>query len=341
MAEFLGVGDLHLSDASGTGGLSKYVAESDSVIFSEFDQVLEYGRKKGINKCIQYGDVCDNPRMSYPALLALTEFLNRNDDFTFYFLLGNHDMFGETTATGHSLEVLKLLYHKPNVRFVTGKHNVLIDGMKLRLLSYPHRDFDAEALNVFHGEVHGSKNDAGRSFENDELTKSKAVILAGHLHTAHRIRNTYYAGTLYQTNFGESLPKYFHHIEFNSASDYEVRLVKHDPVYKLHNVVLQSREDLAEIPEGKFNLVKLVIQDGCDVSASDYAKFTNIVEHKNFKTKEDLAAVLTEDLSEGHAVTFKVSEFFSAWIESYDVPEPMRDRIKQTRRRVLNTVKAK
>jgi len=345
MAEFLGVGDLHLTDSSGSGGLSKYLDEPDHMVIDEFSKVLEYGRKRGISKVIQYGDVCQNPRMSYDAMLKLSKFLASNRDFEFYFILGNHDMYGETPDTGHSMEVLSLfysnLYSKQNVKIYTRPKTVELDGVSVRFLPYPHQSFDKQALNVFHKEVRGAKNDHGRPFDSEELTASKAVVCAGHLHTAHRVRNTYYSGTLYQTNFGESLPKFFHHIEFNSVDDFEIKQVKHDPKYKLHNIILQSREDLSLIPDSATDLVKIVVQDGADVSKSDYAKYTNIVEEKNFKTKEDLAEVLTEDLAEGHEVQFKVSDFFEAWIQSLDVEEQMRSQIVEVRRRVLNTVKTR
>jgi len=341
MAEFLGVGDLHMTDAAGRGALSKYIEEPDKMVLDEFSKVLDYGRDRGINRVFQYGDISgDMYRLSYPATTSLARFLSTNDDFEFDFILGNHDMLGTEASAGHSLEILKLLYHKPNVRFYTRPKTVEVHGAKVRFLPFPHASFDREALNVFHLEAHGSKNDHGKAFESDGLTKSKAVICGGHLHTAHRVRNTYYSGTLYQTNFGESLPKYFHHIEFNSPEDFEIRLVKNDPKYKLHNIVLQTRDDISLIPDSPTDLVKLIIQDGCDVSPGDYAKFNNIVENKNFKTKQDLASVLTEDLTDGQAIKFEVAEFFSAWIESYDVPDKMRQHIKSVRRRVLNSVKA-
>jgi hypothetical protein len=271
-------------------------------------------------------------------MMALSRFLSSNDDFTFHIILGNHDLYGETPATGHSLEVLKLLYTKPNVKFYTKPKTVEIDGAPVRFLPYPHESFDLKALNVFHKEVSGSKNDAGRVNKSEELTNSKAVTVAGHLHTAHSVRNTHYSGTLYQQNFGESLPKYFHHIEFNSNSDYEIKLVNHEPKYKLFTVVLQTRDDLATIPTGEHNLVKLVIQDGADVSASDYAKFKNIVMIKPFKSKEDLQVILTEDLTEGQAISFRTEDFFKGWLASLDVEESMRKRIRVKRRQILNGV---
>lgn len=334
----LGIGDLHLSSADGSGGLSKYVQDADEMVMNECSCVLQYGRKHGINTALFYGDIFDSPRGSYQGMIALSRFLAANDDFMFQIILGNHDLYGETPDTGHSLELLKLLYAKSNVKFYTKPRTVEIDGASVRFLPYPHESFDVKALNVFHKEVKGSKNDAGRVMNGDELTTSKAVTVAGHLHTAHQVRNTYYSGTLYQQNFGESLPKYFHHIEFNSNKDYEIKLVKHDPKYKLHTVVLSTRDDLSNIPEGEFNLVKLVIQDGCDVSASDYAKFKNIVMIKPFKSKEDLAVILTEDLTDGQAASFKIEEVFKDWLQSLDVDESMRKRIRYQRRKILQGV---
>lgn len=334
--EALGVGDLHLTDAAGMGGLSKYLPNPDEFVLSEFGKVLDYGRKKGVNRVIQYGDICDGPRMGYEAMVGLSRFLSDNDDFQFELMLGNHDMYGETPAAGHSMEVLKLLYSKKNVRIHVTPRNLLIDGAKVRVLPYPHRAFDGTALNIFHDYVYGAQNDHGRPSKDEGLSKSKAVICGGHIHTNHRVRNTYYVGTLYQTNFGEALPKFFHHIEFKSPEDYEIRNVKHSPSITLHNVVLQTRDDLATIPTKPSELVKLVIQDGCDVSASDYAKFTNIAITKNFKTKEDLKIVLTEDLMEGRELVIRTNDFFKNWVAAYDVPEEMRDRIRSTRSRVLS-----
>lgn len=338
--EALGVGDLHMTDARGGGALSKYIPDPDNMVVAEFEKVVAYARANGINRIFQYGDVCDGTRMSYEAMIALSNFLGRHEDMNFDFMLGNHDMYGETIKTGHSLEVLKSLYSKPNVRFHLKPKTMDIDGTKVRFLPYPSEDFDVKALNVFHKEVRGALNDHGRPFDSDTLSMSKAVTVAGHIHTAHRVRNTYYSGTLYQQNFGESLPKYFHHIQFKSAKDYSIELIDHDPTYKLHNIVLQTRDDLALIPKGDKNLVKLVIQDGCDVTASDYADYPNIAVVKNFKSKQDLQAVLTEDLADAKELVIRTEDFFRAWVESLDVDAAMRKRIRVVRRRVLNSVKA-
>ncbi len=339
--ELIQVGDLHLPDSAGVGCLSKYVEQPEQMVLSELQVVVDYARDQHVKDIVLAGDLCNNPRMSYEAQLALDSFLTKNSDRQWHILPGNHDMFGMDYTQGHSLELLVRLHaQNKSVRFYLEPKTVKIGGVRTRFLPYPSVDFKRNMLNVFHNEVRGAKNDAGKAFDHEGLSSSKAVALGGHLHTAHRIRNTWFSGTLYQTNFGERLPKFFHHVEYRSDDDYEVRRIPHDPVYKLYNIVVESRGDLDSIPVGDRNLVKLVVADGADIGPSDVARFPNIVEHRNFKTKQDLASVLTEDMSHGHEVAFKVSDFFSAWIESYDVPDPLRAKIKDVRKRILNNVKA-
>lgn len=336
--ELLCVGDLHLTASDGTGGLSKYIEDPDQFVVSEVDKVLAYGRSKGLNKIIFPGDIFDGPRGSYPGMLALSGLFSSNPDFTFYLMTGNHDLYGLTPDTGHSLQILQN-FKQPNVRYFTRPKSITVDGVDVRFLPYPSTNFDPNALNIFHNEVYGSKGDSGRLATDESLSKSKAVAIGGHLHTAHRIRNTHYCGTLYQTNFGESLPKYFHHIEFNSAQDFNITLVNHEPKYKLHNIVLEHREDLKLIPHSKFDLVKLVIQDGADVGPSDWASLTNIAIIKNYKSKSDLALVLTEDLSECKELIIKTEDFFQTWVRGLDVDVETRKHVCQVRRRVLNNAK--
>lgn len=81
-----------------------------------------------------------------------------------------------------------------------------------------------------------------------------------------------------------------------------------------------------------------MIQDGADVNASDYSAFSNIVLIKNFRSKEDLRAVLTEDLSNAEELVVRVDDFFDVWVESLDVEQSMREKIVDVRRRVLNKI---
>jgi len=338
--EALAIGDLHTTDAAGKGGISKYVTNYDEVVFEEADQVVEWGRQRGIKNIFLLGDVCDSPRMSYGAMLQLVAFLGRHDDMMFFIILGNHDLFSDDPKTGHSLEIVAAMYGRPNVKFVTKPKTIDVDGVPVRFLPYPHESFDVKALNVFHKEVYGSKGDSGRPMKDEKLSKSKAVVVAGHLHTAHKIRNTYYPGTLSQKNFGEKVEKFFAHIDFKSVDDHQIEFIPFEPKYKLHTVVINDRQDLKQIPKGQFNLVKLVIADGADVSGSDWSGVSNIVEIKNFRSKEELKAVLTEDLSDGRALTVDVEEFFSVWLDQAGLDDELRTSVQRVRSRVLTSVKA-
>jgi hypothetical protein len=81
-----------------------------------------------------------------------------------------------------------------------------------------------------------------------------------------------------------------------------------------------------------------VLHNGADVNASDYSAFSNIVLIKNFRSKEDLRAVLTEDLSNAEELVVRVDDFFDVWVESLDVEQSMREKIVDVRRRVLNKI---
>lgn len=326
-----------MTDANGTGCLSKYVEHSDAVVLNEVSKVLDWAQTKSISNVVFLGDLCDGPRMSYDALLLLLQFLRSNDRFSFFMYLGNHDLFSEDPTVGHSLQLLQE-YELPNVKIYTKPTTSKIDGVRCRFLPFPFMDFDKTALNFAHNEVYGSKNDAGRVNNHEGLDRSKAVASIGHLHTAHVVRNCYYPGTLLQNNFGENLPKYFQHIQFKDINDYEIQHIEHKPDYTLHTVVLQSRADLKTIPKGSKKLVKLVIEEGADVVQGDYAHLSNIQMVKAFRNKEELAAVLTEDLQDGQSLIIRTNDFFKQWIQALDCEASMRTRVRQTRKRILESV---
>jgi hypothetical protein len=234
-------------------------------------------------------------------------------------------------AEGHSLEIIQLM-RLPNLRIFLDDEYVKIDGHKIKICPWPSTAFDKRVLNFGHTEVYGSKLDTGRKMEGDDLPKTKAVIAMGHLHTNHRVRNTYYSGTLYQTNFGESLPKYFHHIEWNSPDDYEITNVPFDPKYKLFNCVIETPEDVKALPTDPHHLVKLVVKDGADL---DVPARSNIVINKSFKNKEDLTQILTEDLMHGEELVLNSAEFFAAWIAEQSIPQRLKKQTSRLRERLL------
>lgn len=331
MIELVGIGDLHLTDEKGQGGLAKYIEDPNGYVMSEAQRVVNWAQKKGINLVILYGDICENARMSYEANLALVKFFRRNKDMDFIVYRGNHDSVAHGADEGHSLEIL-MSHRLKNVRVFVEDTYVDVGKQRIKICPWPSTAFDPKVLNFGHIEVYGSKLDSGRKMESDELPKSKAVIGMGHLHTNHRVRNTYYSGTLYQTNFGESLPKFFHHVKFSSPDDFEFESVPFDPKYKLFNCVIETAEDVAALPTDPHHLVKLVVKDGADV---EVPARPNIVINKTFKTKSDLAQILTEDLMHGKELILNSAEFFHDWIAQQSVPQRLKKRTTALRERLL------
>lgn len=328
--EAVGIGDLHLTDESGKGGLSNYVENCDEYVMTEVDRVLAWARKRNIGNCFLYGDVCENPRMSYDAQIAFSSCIKRNPDIRFFLIPGNHDKLGADSSLGHSLQLIMLM-DLPNLKVFTETTVHKIDGKRVRFCPWPEKKFDREVLNVGHVEVKGSRSDSGRKFE-DATSASKAVTLMGHLHTPHKVRNTYYSGTLYQTNFGERLPKGFHHIVWNNADDYEILDIPFEPRYKLHNCIIETEADVAALPRGATDLIKLVVKDGADLIVP---QLPNIVITKVFKTKQDLQQILTEDLTQGHALEIKTSSMFREWLEHRKIEPALLKRVMRKRLEVL------
>lgn len=335
--EFIGIGDLHLTDEKGHGGLAKYIEQPDAYVMSEVQRVITYAKKNHVEHIVFYGDLCENPRMSYDAHLAFLACIRRNKDLKFMAYLGNHDKFAKSSSEGHSLQLIEACKLK-NLTIITEDQYYDIDGHKVKVCPWPSTAFDPKTLNLGHIEVQGSKLDSGRRIDNDELPKSRAVICMGHLHTNHKVRNTYYSGTLYQTNFGEQPEKYFHHVRFSSVDDFEIESVSFKPKYTLHNCVIETAEDIKALPTSEFDLVKIVVKDGADVVVPSRP---NIVINKTFKTKEDLTQILTEDLLNGQELIIKSADFFAEWLALQSVPQRLKKRTAQVRERLLSGTPSK
>jgi hypothetical protein len=315
--EAIGIGDLHLTSPSGKGvigGLSAYIKDHDQMVADlVINQPLKYAAKRAIKNVFLYGDISELPRLSYEGQLALLRILRQ--PFQFHLITGNHDVFGLEPSLGHSLQIIKE-FGLPNVKVYENPTDVVIEKANVRFLPWPHRKFHKTALNVAHVDVNGAKSDSGRLFESDELSSSNATAVIGHIHTSQRVRNSFYSGTLYQTNFGEHQDKYFHHISYESG-DWAVENISVKPTYRLHTVEVASRKDLRNIPASQFDLVKLVLIDNT-VQAKDYAHL-NVVRVRPVATERDLALARIEDLQSGAEIEISTDEFFKEWLKNQSV----------------------
>ncbi len=290
--EFVGVGDLH---ADKMDGLVENA--NDKIVDSVRRGPFKYAQDNGIKHVLFYGDLCEKARMSYEAQVALYQlFLDpKYEDLVLHFILGNHD-FAENGS--HSLEVLKVMANLmgKRLRVYTDRTLVKLDGRKFNMMPHPVLETRRDCLNVGHFEMKNSFRDNGRQIDHGFTTPHSCVV--GHLHTMHRVRRAHYSGTLYQTNFGESLPKYFHRVRYEDDDPYsvEVENVPFDPPWKLVNLEIRAESDLKKIKKSPDILYKLFVHEGIDLDIAEVlGQHPNVVRHNKFKNKKELQQLIENE----------------------------------------------
>lgn len=298
--EFCGIGDLHLGKLNKV--LDKVVDDVDELIANELRKPLNYAVKKGIPNAIYYGDVGDKPTLSYDSHLAFLTVVSdpKYKDIQHHIILGNHD-FEENGR--HSLELVEWFCNRlhGNLHVYTTQKVVKIGGINVNFLPYPFTKTQKDCLNVGHFEVAGSIRDNGRQISEGKHTNNLCVL--GHLHTPHVVRNSHFSGTLFQTNFGESLPKGFHHARVKSVKEFQITQINNDPAFKLVNLEIYTRKDLAKISKDPMHLYKLFIKDAVDIDIEDLGNLPNVIKTNIFKNKEELNLILEEEWKENEEVT--------------------------------------
>jgi hypothetical protein len=327
MSEFIGIGDLHFPDSTGKGGLAAYIDDAPQQIVREVSKVKAYARKKHVTHIVQYGDVCEGPRASYASLLAMIDMV-ADDDLKWTFILGNHDKFAKESSAGHSLELLKRM-RLPNVRIVEEQKLLKVGTQKLNFMPWPCTEFSTEYLNVAHVDVAGSTGDNGRPTKSDVKPRGLSVI--GHIHTHQVVGRTHYSGTLYQTYFGETKEKFFHHATHDSGG-WEIESVPHTPDYELVTLEVTSRKDLRKIEDDPKKLYKLKLSKASSLTAADYG--SNVVRIQAVGDDVDAEATLAAT-REGSSVVLDPDEFFEAWMDRQTLPSPLKDRALKLRKEML------
>ena len=320
--ELVGIGDLHLD-----GKLLKYLPDLNARIVHEVRRVLEYATRNGVQLIVFYGDICETPNMSMEAHILFFRLLAENTKFKFLIILGNHDR--ENSET-HSLQFFMELCQSgalPHVR-IFDKPATLFrkSGTPLRLLPWPSLDTDPDCLNVIHEAVAGAHWDHGRAV--DGAKKVKDICVAGHIHTAQKIGQAHFSGTLYQTSFGEKPNKYFHHVVWEDDKIPLIHKIKHKPRFTLVNAVVRSAEDLAELSNDPSILYKVFVKDSAVLDDSAFAHLPNVVKHNFFKTKAELEMLMVEELKLDDefdaASVLSVEDNLKGWLESASVEDDLK-----------------
>ena len=287
---FVGIGDLHLD-----GRLKRYLDNLNERILFEVSRVLDYARRNGVELIVLYGDICETPNISQEAARLFLRLLMENSSFKFLILLGNHD---KENSEHHSLQLFtEMIQHGmlPHVRIIEKPITLYKkSGTPLRLLPWPHLDTDSDAINVIHEAVSGSHWDHGKAV--DGAKEVKDFCVAGHIHTAQKIGNVHYSGTLYQTSFGEKPKKYFHHVSWEDDGLPTVRKIRHDPGFILENFVVETKADLSRLVADPNHLYKVFVKDTVVLDEDAFTPFPNVVKTNTFKTRLELEQLVVEEL---------------------------------------------
>lgn len=318
MLEFIGIGDLHLD-----GPLKKYVPNLNQIICDEVFSTVLYGRQKGIENFFLYGDIAHKPDLSSSAIFALIDLVQRLSlrakGSNFYVIHGNHDVLNAEHNSFNALRNMVAGSKMNNIHLLSEQTDVEIDDVPVRFLPWPNAKVSSRALNVAHVEVSGSKMDTGRA-SHTELSFGKALVVAGHLHTAQVIGKTHYSGTLYQTTFGESMPKYFHHGVVDENLKHKISLVKRKPLLRLHNVYVEDEEDIEKIPQDTGDLCKVYVNTKSKLTEGKISRIPSVVEVKTVSSSKEVEAFVQEDvmLTE-EALSFSHEALLNDWLNSANV----------------------
>lgn len=293
MIELVQLGDYH------TDKLRKYWPNANALQANAYRGVIQRLLAQGLRHFVFCGDLAEGIkdatgnmlRMSEDGQVQLLRLLKEFDGrANMYVILGNHDV----AETGmHSLrafiEMQRLGMFK-TVHFFEQPEIRTIEGVRINFLPWPHRKPTGPCdVAVAHYEVNGTISDSGRIITlQDENDHNYGVpFLQGHLHTTQRMGRHFYSGTLYQTSFGESLPKGYAMARV-ARGKFAWKHVVTPPPFVLENKRIDTSADLRTLVNDPLHLYKLYVASEVTVPDGMLEKFGNIVNRLDFSTEEEL-----------------------------------------------------
>lgn len=287
------IGDLHLDKLR-----DRFPNHIDLQIAS-VERALEHCYRRGIQHVFFLGDIGEGKKdftgklvMSTEAQVALFRLcLKWGKKLTLHFYTGNHDFSDLGSST---LDLFLELSRSKSIRasFYGAETTLRLNDVTVNILPYPctKPTRKVAALNFAHYEVAGAMSDSGRTVHSEEKHAYRdQVFIQGHLHTAQKVRNHYYPGTLYQLNFGERLPKGFAEFKY-SAHGFKYKWVEQEPPFRMLNVRVTKRSDLKTLQRSPLILYKLFIDESVTIKPSDLDGVT-IVNQLTYGSEEEATAL--------------------------------------------------
>jgi DNA repair exonuclease SbcCD nuclease subunit len=272
------------------GGMLKVLNNPLQHQITEIEKVYNYALSNSIEHMFNPGDLSHTPELTDTELIALIAlFLKYDEHINSYYIAGNHDV---ESVKASSLDLLETIvnaglykrlkiYKKPTVE--------TIDGVNVVFMPFPHLTVPRTKrppLVFAHIETAGAIGDNGRPLKtgNDEKFKRQKgdFVISGHLHQYQYLKEKriLFGGSLYQTNFGESLPKSYMTI---SARYAEGKLkVNHSriinkPNFVLETKIISSEDDWDQLSEEHTVRYRVLVEEGLVVPKKIAQQLKNIV----------------------------------------------------------------
>ncbi len=245
----LATSDWHLE-----GMYSPLGPKATSLQFQEIDKVYSHAIANGFEHIMVPGDISDVPRLSEEAMQRLIQLLLVYDnELNTYYIRGNHD---RESRFKTSLDVLQVLVDGgafKRFKLFSTAETVKIDGVNCSFVPWPETEAPKAKdgrgrLTFCHIEMAGAIGDNGRPLKIKEddvpklITRTKDdYLISGHIHLHQELKSKrmVYVGTLYQKNFGESLPKGFLEIKAGYKKGENKLQCRHTFVNSRPNFVLE------------------------------------------------------------------------------------------------------
>ena len=289
--------DLHLD-----GMTSALGASANTLILNEVARVESWALRNGIPHVFYLGDLGNTPELSYEAQqLLIRQWAFHSDYFTRYIIPGNHD-YAEDGV--HSLLVLQEAIDNgmfgDRVRIYTKPTKLRIEGLRIQMLPYPFTEAAPDAhLVLGHFAVSGSQRDNGTLITDGVEPLPKATYVCGHLHKPHSVGKVHYPGTLFQRDFGASLPKSFTYLEAEVAgkhADIELHVVPHEPAFTLTNLIVETADDLKKVTDNPLHKFKLWLSAAVRLPENFLLNHPNVIRHDTYRSRKELRVKVERDV---------------------------------------------
>ena len=324
MFEAVAIGDLHFDH------LRKYWGDEDvNLQLAEIRKPLRYARKHGIPHVVFLGDVSEHGHMPDRYLLPFLDLLREFDDLRIHIIPGNHDVISSEQTALVSANYLQERGFMDHVKVHLHPHSERIDGVWVSFLPWPHDKPAVKERKAFKHPPHlcfahidrpGALRDNGSRIKIDgDIEDAKDAWVIGHIHTSQKVRRNWYPGTLYQCNFGESLPKGFAHVKartINYKLQIKCELVRNHPAFTLVNLRVANDTDLKELTHDDRIRYKLHVQKGYRLPSNLLQDYPNI--HTVTGAKESSDGRVEETIAQAHGddevsvdLTYGLQEFLA------------------------------